>query len=86
MTPTARTVQVDLAERSYPIRIGRGLLQANPFNRALRGDQVLIVTNETVAPHVPGTDAHGAVRPPCGDPGPARRRALQDPGDAGAGL
>ncbi|WP_440996380.1 3-dehydroquinate synthase [Arhodomonas sp. SL1] len=54
MTPTARTVQVDLAERSYPIRIGRGLLQANPFNRALRGDQVLIVTNETVAPHYLG--------------------------------
>ncbi|MCS4505284.1 3-dehydroquinate synthase [wastewater metagenome] len=50
MTATPRTVHVDLAERGYPITIGHGLLGGEAFTRQLRGDQVLIVTNETVAP------------------------------------
>lgn len=46
------TVFVDLAERSYPIYIGSGLLDDPQFIvRHLTGNQVLIVTNETIAPH-----------------------------------
>lgn len=45
------TVTVDLADRSYPIVIGRGLLDGNfdlkPF---VRGSDCLVVSNETVAP------------------------------------
>ncbi|MFF7707566.1 3-dehydroquinate synthase [Pseudomonas sp. NPDC007930] len=46
-----QTLKVELAERSYPIHIGEGLL-ANPecFLPYLAGKQVAIVTNETVAP------------------------------------
>ncbi|GAA5524325.1 3-dehydroquinate synthase [Microbulbifer aestuariivivens] len=42
---------VDLGERSYPIVIGQGLLSdtAN-FAPYLRGRQVMVVTNETIAP------------------------------------
>jgi len=46
-----RKLSVDLGERSYPISIGRGLLQQpgllNPY---IHGQQVLVVTNETIAP------------------------------------
>jgi 3-dehydroquinate synthase len=46
-----QTLQVDLGDRSYPIYIGTGLLGAAelvvPF---VRGSQVMIVSNETVAP------------------------------------
>lgn len=46
-----QTVNVDLGERSYPIRIGAGLLgRADLLAPHLRGRQVAIVTNETVAP------------------------------------
>ena len=46
-----QTLTVDLGERSYPIYIGPGLLtQAELFRRHLAGQQVAIVTNETVAP------------------------------------
>ena len=46
-----QTVNVDLGERSYPIRIGKGLLeQADLFRPHIRGRQVCIVSNETVAP------------------------------------
>lgn len=45
------TLHVDLAERSYPIYIGQDLLQqpdlVTPF---VKGTQVMIVTNTTVAP------------------------------------
>ncbi len=46
-----QTLTVDLGERSYPIHIGQGLLA----NKALltphiRGRQVMVVSNETVAP------------------------------------
>ncbi len=50
------TVNIDLGERSYPIYIGSGLLQSTDQNSASRliehlpGQQVLIVTNETVEP------------------------------------
>jgi 3-dehydroquinate synthase len=46
-----QTLTVDLGERSYPIYIGPGLLaNAELFRRHLAGQQVAIVTNETVAP------------------------------------
>jgi 3-dehydroquinate synthase len=46
-----KTLQVVLAERSYPIYIGRNLLsQAALLTQHIRGHEVLVVTNETVAP------------------------------------
>ena len=45
------TLQIDLGNRSYPIYIGFGLLdQAALYPRHIKGKQVLVVTNETVAP------------------------------------
>ena len=45
------TLTVDLGQRSYPIHIGRNLL-GNPalLTPHIHGEQVLIVSNETVAP------------------------------------
>ena len=46
-----RTLNVDLADRSYPIYIGTGLLQMSQLLREhIPGQQVLLVSNETVAP------------------------------------
>jgi 3-dehydroquinate synthase len=46
-----QTLTLDLGERSYPIFIGRGLLNdAERFAPHIRGRRVMIVTNETVAP------------------------------------
>ena len=46
-----RTLTVDLGERSYPIFIGDDLLgKADLLTPYIRGKQVLIVTNETIAP------------------------------------
>ncbi len=46
-----KTLGVSLGERSYPIYIGRRLIADASFYRAhLAGRQVMIVTNETVAP------------------------------------
>lgn len=46
-----QTLHVDLAERSYPIHIGAGLLsRADLLAPHIVGRQVAIVTNETVAP------------------------------------
>jgi 3-dehydroquinate synthase len=46
-----RTLDVDLGERSYPIYIGRGLIDNSTlYQRHITGRQVMIVTNETVAP------------------------------------
>jgi len=46
-----RVQNVDLGERSYPIYIGDGLLaQSDLLKSHIAGKQVLIVTNETVAP------------------------------------
>ncbi len=44
-------IAVELGARRYPIRIGAGLLgQPQHWRHALPGRQVLVVTNETVAP------------------------------------
>ncbi len=46
-----RTLKVDLGERSYPIHIGRRLLdRAELFEPHIRSRQVMVVSNETVAP------------------------------------
>lgn len=46
-----RKLTVDLGKRSYPILIGEGLLQTpNLFTPYVHGNQVLVVTNETIAP------------------------------------
>jgi len=46
-----KTLRVELGERHYPIYIGSGLLgQAELFTRHIAGKQVLVVTNDTVAP------------------------------------
>ena len=46
-----KTLRVELGERSYPIHIGAGLLsQSDLYQPHIRGRQVMIVSNETVAP------------------------------------
>ncbi|MEQ9726821.1 3-dehydroquinate synthase [Pseudomonas sp. WHRI 8822A] len=46
-----QTLHVDLAERSYPIHIGAGLLsRADLLTPHIVGRQVAIVTNQTIAP------------------------------------
>ncbi len=46
-----KTLNVDLGDRSYPIHIGRELLgRADLVKDHVRGHQVMIVSNETVAP------------------------------------
>lgn len=46
-----RTLHVELGERSYPIHIGSGLLAEPRWLREhIRGRQVLVVSNEVVAP------------------------------------
>ncbi|MEK9711632.1 MAG: 3-dehydroquinate synthase [Thalassolituus sp.] len=46
-----QTLTVDLGDRSYPIYIGHGLIRDPQFYQPhIKGRQVLIVTNETVAP------------------------------------
>ncbi len=51
MVTEVETVRVDLGERSYPIYIGAGVLQdAELYRRHIPGRQVMVVSNETVAP------------------------------------
>jgi 3-dehydroquinate synthase len=46
-----KTLKVELGARSYPIYIGQNLLeQAELISPYIKGEQVLIVTNETIAP------------------------------------
>ncbi|MFK5985697.1 MAG: 3-dehydroquinate synthase [Pseudomonadota bacterium] len=50
-----KTLHVDLGDRSYPIFIGQGLLENSLENKQLivpyvKGKQVIIVSNETIAP------------------------------------
>jgi 3-dehydroquinate synthase len=46
-----RTLNLDLGDRSYPIYIGGGLLaDAARYKPHIRGRQVMVVSNETVAP------------------------------------
>ena len=67
-----KTLVVDLGERSYPIYIGEGLLaRADLLRPHIGGRQVMIVTNDTVAPLylqqvrevVAGTQCHSVVLP-----------------------
>ena len=49
--PKFKTLTVELGERSYPIHVGPGLIGENNGLRSyLAGRQVMIVTNETIAP------------------------------------
>jgi 3-dehydroquinate synthase len=49
--PVKHTLKLDLAERSYPIYIGGGLIgESELLTRHIRGQSALIVTNDTVAP------------------------------------
>lgn len=53
------TVDVPLGDRSYPIYIGRGLLdQGELLRKHVPGSTALIVTNETIAPMY--LNRHGA--------------------------
>ena len=46
-----QTLEVDLGDRSYPIHIGPGLLaNRDLLTPHIHGNQVMIVSNETVAP------------------------------------
>ena len=46
-----KTLQLELGERSYPIHIGPGLLaQTTLYEPAIRGRQVMVISNDTVAP------------------------------------
>ena len=46
-----QTLNVDLGDRSYPIYIGSGLLQqAELITRHISGKQVMVVSNQTIAP------------------------------------
>ncbi len=52
MVPDVRTLEVALAERSYPIRIGRGVLRdAGPLLAGEGARSAIVVTNATVAAH-----------------------------------
>lgn len=51
MESTTQTLHVDLGERSYPIYIGTDLLgQTELYRQHIPGQQVMVVSNETVAP------------------------------------
>ena len=45
-----KTLNVDLGERTYPIHIGHGLIDSDLLSSVIRGHQLLLVTNETIAP------------------------------------
>lgn len=45
-----QTLTVDLGDRSYPIYIGAGVLQQPLLAQHVRGKQVMLVSNDTVAP------------------------------------
>ncbi len=50
MRDSVRELKVDLGERTYPIIIGQDLLGNYDLTPFVQGSQVMIVTNETVAP------------------------------------
>ena len=50
MAVRVTNLRVDLGDRSYPINIGSGLIQSTQISDYIRGKQLLVVTNETVAP------------------------------------
>ncbi|HSG02311.1 MAG TPA: 3-dehydroquinate synthase [Marinobacterium sp.] len=45
-----RQLSVDLGERSYPIYIGENLFKSVDLQSLIAGKQVMVVTNETIAP------------------------------------
>jgi 3-dehydroquinate synthase len=45
-----RTLKVELGDRAYPIHIGSGLIDSDLLATVIRGRQVLVVTNESIAP------------------------------------
>ena len=45
-----QTLSVELGDRSYPIFIGSGLLQQDRLQPYIKGNQVMLVSNTTVAP------------------------------------
>jgi 3-dehydroquinate synthase len=49
-TKILKTLQVDLKDRSYPIHIGSGHLEKLDINSHVKGERVLVVTNDTIAP------------------------------------
>ncbi|EMP53891.1 3-dehydroquinate synthase [Marinobacter santoriniensis NKSG1] len=58
MSEILHRLSVDLGERSYPILIGAGLLGSVDLSPWVEGSQVMIVTNETVAPlYLKGAEA-----------------------------
>ncbi|MCK7577010.1 MAG: hypothetical protein MZV65_14995 [Chromatiales bacterium] len=78
-----KTLHVELGDRRYPIHIGPGLLdQPDLLRPHIPGRQVLVVSNTTVAPlYLERTRAAlDRIAPRSGDP--ARRRTVQDAGDA----
>ncbi|KEF29738.1 3-dehydroquinate synthase [Marinobacter nitratireducens] len=50
MSKIRHELTVDLGDRSYPIIIGQGMLGSYDLSPYVAGSQVMIVTNETVAP------------------------------------
>ncbi|MCG7929782.1 MAG: 3-dehydroquinate synthase [Candidatus Thiodiazotropha lotti] len=51
MSKYEQRLDVDLGDRSYPIYIGEGVYaEANHYKEAIPGRQVMVVSNETVAP------------------------------------
>ena len=51
MADIIKTLELDLGERSYPIHIGKGLLQdASLLTPHIHGGSTVVVSNETVAP------------------------------------
>ena len=44
-----KTLNVDLGERTYPIHIGHDLIDSDLLGSVIKGHQVLLVSNETVA-------------------------------------
>lgn len=50
MRESVLELKVDLGDRSYPILIGQGLLGSQDLTPYVAGNQVMVVSNETVAP------------------------------------
>src|SRR5262245_39570043 len=50
MEQVVNKLMVNLKERSYPIYIGEQLLTSHLLENHIKGQQVLIVTNTTIAP------------------------------------
>ena len=77
--PLHERVDIALGERSYPILIGPRLLEdAQLLTAHIAARNLLIVTNETVAPLYLGKLQSALAGPTHRDAGSAGRRAAQD--------